>query len=134
MNGTGSTLTTPQTSSTSPPEAYDADEHAEHLKNTYGLPGVEQPVPMSEEAVRAFLMWEEPEGIKEVTPEESYMRSRWSTFFRQVVEHVPSGTFWEISWSRGSTEYQDNGIEDMSFRQVWPREVKVVQYHGEPPE
>ena len=45
MNGTASIPTTPQTSSTSQPAAYDAAEHALHLRNTYGIaaPLQEQP-------------------------------------------------------------------------------------------
>jgi len=38
-----------------------------------------------------------------------------------------------VSWSRGATEYQDNGIENIDTCQVYPREVTVTEYVTEKP-
>jgi len=75
---------------------------------------------------------EEQEFFKEITSAEITGDSRWSKFYEQVWQDTRDGTFWEISWSRGATEYQDNGTEDVSVQQVWPREVTRTIYVNSP--
>lgn len=131
MNGTGSTPTTPQTSSTSPHGGYDEAEHAEHLKGTYGLPSVHQGP--TEEEIEAYLGWEEPEHLEGVVSEEIVGQSRWNTQYEEVIKDLRDGSFWMITWDRGSTEYQDNGPENIGFCQVWPHEVTRTEYLTKPP-
>lgn len=74
----------------------------------------------------------EDEFFEEVTAEKIEEQSRWSTFFSQVYKDTRDGTFWEIYWSRGSTECQDEDIEDnLSVSQVYPKEVTTTVYSPE---
>jgi hypothetical protein len=75
---------------------------------------------------------EEQEFYEAETSEEITDQSRWSTFYEQVFKDTRDGTFWEISWSRGSTEQQDFGVEDVSVQQVWPRVVTRTIYVNSP--
>lgn len=86
---------------------------------------------MNQELAEAIIKWddhEEVEFFEEVTKEEFSDQSRWSTFYYQVWKDTRDGTFWSIVWSRGSTEYQDNGPEDVIFEQVEPKEVTRIEY------
>jgi len=65
--------------------------------------------------------------FEEVTQSTIVDQSRWSTQYSQVFQYK-EGTFWEANWSRGSTEYQDDGVEDLVLLQVEPVEVTVTQY------
>lgn len=67
-----------------------------------------------------------------MTEAEIVDQSRWSTHYRQVFKHVDD-SFWRFSWSRGSTEYQDNGPENIFIEQVYPKEVTVIKYVTKPP-
>lgn len=75
---------------------------------------------------------DEQEFYEEVTSSEITGDSRWSKFYEQVFKDTRDGTFWEISWSRGATEYQDNGVEDVSVQQVWPHQVTTTVYRNKP--
>lgn len=70
----------------------------------------------------------EGDDYEEVTSQTIIDRSRWSTFYEQVFKKISDGTYWELSWSRGSTEYQDDGPEDVSICEVVPQEVTVISY------
>jgi len=70
------------------------------------------------------------DDYKEVTSPEITDQRRWSTYFAQVLEHKPTSTFWEISWSRGSTEMQDNGTEDVDVCEVEPYQVTETKYRS----
>lgn len=67
------------------------------------------------------IQWNDHEDYESVTKEEITDQSRWATYFEQVFKHIPSGKFYKIIWSRGSTEYQDVDPEYM----IW--EVKPVE-------
>jgi len=54
-------------------------------------------------------------------------KSRWSTFYEQVVKRLTDDTFWSITWSQGSTEYQEDDFEP-EVTQVVPVEVTVTKY------
>ena len=68
------------------------------------------------------------EDFEEVTDEQIEDQSRWSTFYSQILKYNKDGTLWKASWSRGSTEMQDCGVEDLQLIQVEPVEVTVTQY------
>lgn len=65
---------------------------------------------------------------EEVTPSKPYQQSRWSTFYEQIFKKLEDGTFWRATWSRGSTEMQDNGIEDITIYEVVPVQKTVTVY------
>ena len=65
---------------------------------------------------------------EEVTSQDITGTSRWSTFYEQVFKKRSDGTFWEATWSRGSTEYQDNGFEEFELHEVVPVEKTVIAY------
>lgn len=65
---------------------------------------------------------------KSVTHETLDDRTRWSVYYSQVWENTADGTLWLIAWSRGATEYQDEGIEDVTVIEVEKKEVLVSQY------
>lgn len=71
---------------------------------------------------------DETEDYTNATESEIVDKGRWNTFYQQVFEKKEDGTFWEISWSRGSTEYQDDGPEDIRFRRVFPRYKTITVY------
>lgn len=86
---------------------------------------------MNQEIAEAILNWEdheEAEFFKEVGEEEITGKSRWSTFYSQVYKDERDESFWELSWSRGSTEQQDDGPENIGFQRVMPQEVTVIRY------
>lgn len=68
---------------------------------------------------------EEYEKVTTIFIEE---QSRSSTYYSQVFKKKSDGTFWQAFWGRGSTEYQDNGIEDFDLFQVVPMEKTITVY------
>lgn len=54
--------------------------------------------------------------------------SRWSIEYEAVYMYIPTETYWLITWTRGATEYQDNGAEDVEFVQVVPVAETVIRY------
>lgn len=92
---------------------------------------------MKQEVAEALLRWEDHEEYEYFEPVGERQidgTSRWSTFYAQVYRDKRTGTFWEVSWSRGSTEMQDEGPEDIAVSQVWPHEVTTTVYKTVPPE
>ncbi|TCV62319.1 hypothetical protein [Neorhizobium sp. S3-V5DH] len=77
---------------------------------------------------------DEQEFFEEVTSAEIVGDSRWMKHYEQVFKDTRDGTYWEISWSRGATEYQDEGPEMVEARQVWPKVVQRTIYSTEKPE
>jgi hypothetical protein len=91
---------------------------------------------MKQEVAEAIIRWEDhddAENYTEVTSPEIYDQGRWETSFSQVFRDCRDNSFWEISWTRGSTEFQDEGPENIEVRQVWPHQVTVTQYKPEEP-
>jgi len=81
----------------------------------------------------AILNWDDDDdddadNYEEVTKAKIFDQSRWSTFYSRVYKNKIDGTFWEIIWSRGSTEQQDNGPEDIGVNQVEPYEKTIIEY------
>jgi len=72
------------------------------------------------------VFWNEEE-FSCVGAEEIDGRGRWSTSFSQVLKYK-DGTFWRARWQRGSTEYQDEGVEDLTLVQVEPYQVTETRY------
>lgn len=91
---------------------------------------------MDDEKAELILQEDAPdqEHYEEITDAERTGGSRWSTFFSQVWRDTRDGTFWKITWSRGSTEYQDEGVEHVQVAQVWPHQVMQTVYRTKPQE
>ena len=83
--------------------------------------------PFSEDEV-SEICYEVPDGYIVVSGEEITDQSRWSTYFRKVIKNVSSNQYWEITWSRGSTEQQDFGSEDIEITQVYPKEKTITVF------
>ncbi len=74
------------------------------------------------------ILCEDREDFECVTDEQMVGKSRWSTHYKQVFKRLSDQTFWQIRWTRGSTEYQDEGYEDLEMCQVWPKQVTKTVY------
>lgn len=55
-------------------------------------------------------------------------QSRWYTYYERTFQKKDDGTFWTLTWSRGSTEQQDEGLMDTQIVQVEPVSVTVIEY------
>lgn len=59
-------------------------------------------------------------------------QSRWSTFFKYVVQNVETGEFYSYEMDQGSTEIQDYGYWDsndtIELKQVFPIEKTITVY------
>ena len=59
-------------------------------------------------------------------------QSRWSTFYRCVVQNLETGEFYSYRMEHGSTEYQDyNHWDDndtIELTQVFPVEKTIIVY------
>lgn len=89
---------------------------------------------LTDDEIEELLYGDSFEGhTYEEVSEERVGDSRWMDFFQTTLRR-DDGTFWQLSYSRGKTEYQDNGLEDAEFYQVWPREVTTVTYVSTPPD
>lgn len=74
------------------------------------------------------IIYGDDEAFEDVTDEDIVDQSRWSTFYEKVVKHIESGRYFEVWWSRGSTEQQDFGIEEPGWAEVKPVEKTIIAY------
>lgn len=82
---------------------------------------------MTAEDAQDIMDWEDTR-FEQITKERITGKSRWSLRYEQVYKDPDDNTFWMITWSRGATEHQDEGDENISFKQVLPVEVTTVVY------
>jgi len=58
--------------------------------------------------------------------------SRWSILSEGVFKHIPTGKFYQTSWSSGATEMQDESPfeyeEEVELDEVEAKEVLVTQW------
>ena len=82
------------------------------------------------EAILNFEDHEEEDFFVEVDGTDGVIegQSRWYTRFSSVYEDTRDGTFWKVTWERGSTEMQDSGPENIEVRQVRPVLVERTEY------
>ena len=80
------------------------------------------------------ILWDDHDDYKHVTSPEIHGETRWSKLYSQIFNRVSDNTFWEFNWSRGATEYQDEGPEDIEVSQVYPKQVTTTQYVRNPNE
>jgi hypothetical protein len=74
------------------------------------------------------ILYEDDENWEAVTGEKIYGTSRWTTSYEQVFKRTTDDRMIRIMWDRGSTEYQDNGTENVSFVEVFPKQVTKTIY------
>ena len=73
------------------------------------------------------ILFEDHEQFTAVTSVSITEHGRWNTYFKQVFKKL-DGTFWELSWSCGSTEQQDEGSNNFIFFEVIPKQKTVTVY------
>ena len=86
---------------------------------------------MNQELAEAIICHEDhPElnNYEEVKGKTLEDNSRWSLWYSSVYKNKTDNTFWEIYWQRDATEYQNQGVEDITFLQVIPKEVTTIIY------
>lgn len=58
--------------------------------------------------------------------------SRWSIYYTGVFKEISTGKFYEVSWSEGATEMQDEAPfeyeNEVNFVEVKPQEMVVIKY------
>lgn len=88
---------------------------------------IPNPLEFGEDSLSSII-WGDDENFEAVTDEEMEEGGRWNNYFSCVFKYIPNGKFYDISWSRGATEYQDEGPEDFSICEVVPKEVVKTVY------
>ena len=83
---------------------------------------------MTYQVARDILYDEYEDGYENVVSAEIVGKSRWSVFYSAVYLHTETETYWRLNWTRGATEYQDEGIDDIEFQEVVPVPVTVIKY------
>lgn len=68
------------------------------------------------------------EDFQKIGGEEICGQSRWYISYSQVLQLKSDDTFWRADWSRGATEYQDEGVEDLTLVKVEPYQKTVTEY------
>lgn len=77
-------------------------------------------------------LYESPEKLKEIS-DEIIGHSRWSVIHEFIFQEVATGKFYRIEYSRGATEYQDEGAwqyedDEIECEEVVPVEKTVTVY------
>lgn len=83
---------------------------------------------MTYQVARDILCEEYEDGYENVEATKIVGQSRWSVFYSTVYQHKETDKYWQLRWSRGATETQDEGIEDIEFQEVVPVPVTVIKY------
>lgn len=78
------------------------------------------------------ILWDDNGDFKEIYVE-MVDSDRWHIYYEKVVEQVSTGNFYELQYGRGATEYQE-WEGDISFVQVYPKEVTTTIYTTDKPE
>ncbi len=69
------------------------------------------------------IIFDDHEDWKSVEEEEIVDTRRWSVTLTQVFQHIPSGKHYQLCWSQGATEEQD----ERPFEYDTPEPEEVVQ-------
>lgn len=87
---------------------------------------------MDADLARALVLYEDHEDYDyyEEILDEMVDKDRWNITYHTIYRDTRDNTFWEISFTRGATEYQDEGPENISFCQV--ERVEVTKYEYKP--
>ncbi len=85
---------------------------------------------LTREEGRQIVLEEHPDGAQ-ITQEPVRSTSRWSKQMTAIFRHEPTQKCYELRWSRGLTEMQDEGPFDNTDPQpieVEKKEVAVTQW------
>jgi hypothetical protein len=89
---------------------------------------------MNEELAKALIQEEchpDTDNYIAVTAETTSGQRRWVTEYEQVFQDKRDkrdGTYWNISWDRGSTEYQEYTDLNIGFYEVEPVETVIIKF------
>ncbi len=76
------------------------------------------------------VLYGDDEHFDIIVDSEMVSKSRWSIQYETIVKCKINDKFYRIEFTLGSTEYQDNGVEDIQIFEVEPVEVHVIQYQN----
>jgi hypothetical protein len=83
----------------------------------------------AKEAQRA--VYEDHEDFQ-VIKDEIYDTGRWSDYHNCILKHLPTNKFFEVNYSQGSTEMQDEYAfeyeNEVTFSEVEPYEKTITAY------
>lgn len=57
-------------------------------------------------------------------------KGRWSITYSKVYKKIVDNTFWELTWIRGATETQDEGMEYPELNEVVPVQKTITVYEA----
>jgi len=86
---------------------------------------------MNKEIAECLLNWDEHEEeqfFEEITNPEIIGKSRWYLQYSQIFRDTRDSSYWEIVWSRGATENQDEGPESINVFRVEPQQVTITSF------
>lgn len=86
---------------------------------------------MNEELAMALLNWEdhdEADYFLEASPMKITGTGRWRINYSMVYQDTRDQRYWMIRWSRGATEVQDEGPENIVVYEVRPIEIMVTEW------
>lgn len=64
--------------------------------------------------------------VTEITNTQIIDQHRWSTVFSKIVKY--KNYYWKVTWTEGSTELQDDGMNNIQIKLVFPSYKVVVDY------
>jgi len=79
------------------------------------------------------IVWDDHDEY-EVIENDMVDKSRWSVHYEVVFKELATGKFYSVGYSRGATEYQDEGCEfdvrngTVECQEVEPVEVKIIKF------
>ena len=83
---------------------------------------------MTYQVARDILCDGYEDGYENVKSTKMVRHSSWRVFYTTVYKHIDTEKYWQLRWSRGATETQDEGIEDIEFQEVVPVPETVIKY------
>ncbi len=82
---------------------------------------------MTEDEARAILE-EDNDDYAIVEDERVIDTSRWHIHYAMIVQHKTTLEYFMLHYSRGATEYQDVGIENIDITKVKPKERIAIEW------
>ena len=76
------------------------------------------------------VVWEDHEDWKSIS-ETMVDQRRWETDYEGIFQHIPTGKYYSVDYSKGSTECQETELfytDEVEFQEVELKEVTVKQW------
>lgn len=86
---------------------------------------------MNEELAEALLIEDDHDDAQyfiEASPMKITGTRRWHTNYSMVYQDTRDQRYWMIKWSRGATEMQDEGPENIVYYEVRPIEIMTIEW------